>query len=274
MTIKIDKQEAKKPDELLAGLTQGYNWAIGHRNSVIGLIGLFLLIGLGITGFQYVSDSKETKAQEQYYSIEKIYFEKKGQFEQANRQEQQKVNAQKDKNAKTKAEPTPENTQTKATGDLAKDYGSIETDLKDVFAKHPATQGAAMAALLLTDLYIEYKQPAQALDLLKNMKPQAGSMMDSLATMQLGNVYALNSDCQNAITTWAGLLQKKQLAYLHEELKLRTAQCQIQLGQTVEAEKSLAELASNKEAMNFTAQREAAKYLRLLRVKKNFNGEG
>lgn len=274
MTIKIDKQEAKKPDELLASLSQGYSWAIGHRNTVIGLIGLFLIIGLGMTGFQYVNESKETKAQEQYYSLEKSYFEKKGQFEQALRQEQQKLADKKDKKAKPEKETPAAANQVKATGDLATDYGTIETQLKEVVAKNSGTQGAAMAALLLTDMYIEYNQPASALELLKKMNPKAGSMMESLATMQLGNVYALNNDCQNAVSTWAGLLQKKQIAYLHDELKLRTAQCQIQLGQSTEAEKTLSELASNKETMNFTVNREAAKYLRLLKVKKNFNGEG
>lgn len=276
MTIKIDKQEAKKPDELLASLSQGYSWAIGHRTTVLGLVGLFFIVGLGLTAFQYVNESKETKAQEQYYSLEKTYFEKKGQFEQAVRQEQQKLTDKKEKKDKTPAKTDKPEAPTlaKATGDLSKDYGTIQDQLKEVIAKNPGTQGAAMSALLLSDMYLEYNQASQALEILKSMKPQVGSMMENLVTMQLGNVYAINNDCQNAISTWAQILQKKQISYLHDELKFRTAQCQIQLGQSAEAEKSLSELANNKESMNYTINREASKYLRLLKVKKNFNGEG
>ena len=155
-----NSNDARTPDQVTQSLRKGFAWTTTHSKIVLGAIIAFVTIGLGASIASYLSEKKEISQQEKYFLLERAYTDKKASFEEAERAAQA---ASQDKKA-----PTPDASK-KATGDLTKDYGTVVTDFENFVNENPKTQAAQMAALNLTDLYGEYKNPDAALAILQKV---------------------------------------------------------------------------------------------------------
>ncbi|UYL08164.1 hypothetical protein B9G69_014020 [Bdellovibrio sp. SKB1291214] len=262
-------KDLKKPDQVTQTLREGFVWTTTHSKIVITAIFAFIVIGAGASLMGYLNTKKETETQGKYAVAEKAYTEKKRGFDEAARAEVLASTAGKDKKNVPAFDPSK-----KASGDVQKDYGTVIAGFEAVIADAPKTTAAQMAALNLSDIYITYKKFDDAVAALN--KVEAGlnksDLTSGLVWMQMGNVLADKGDCKSAIDKWTVITGSKAFAYAHDEAKLRQGLCYEALNDSAKAEQLYTEVANNTaEAQNadVATSREASKYLRLLKAKKN-----
>lgn len=265
MSTKLTKEDVKSPDQVTKTLRQGFVWTTAHSNMILGAFALFVVVGVGISIFGYFNDKKEMSQQEKYFVLEKNYTEVKRAFDEAARAEL--IAAQsKDK----KAAPA---TGKKASGDLQTDYGTVVAGFEAFLNEDSKSKAAQMAALNLSDIYLTYKKNDEALAALQKVEKGLDNdeVLTSLVWMQMGNVLANKSDCKGAIEKWENISQSKSLAFAHDEAKLRMGLCFESLNDLAKAEILYTEVSGKQDpaTTNFAASREAQKYLRLLKAKKN-----
>lgn len=268
MSKKISKEDLKSPDQVTQTLRQGFVWTTAHSKIVITVVLAFIVVGSGISLMGYFAEKKETAQQEKYFLLEKAYTQKKADFEASARAESMAAQA---KNSKTP--PPAVDPAKKATGDMEKDFGSVIAGFESFINEEPKTKAAQMAALNLSDIYLNYNKSDEAIAALN--KVQAGldkkDVLTSLVWMQLGNAQANKQDCQGAVQTWQKIVSSKSLAFSHGEAKLRMGLCFESMNDLAKAEEIYTEVskADASGGTDFNASQEAQKYLRLLKAKKN-----
>ncbi|KYG65279.1 hypothetical protein AZI87_12040 [Bdellovibrio bacteriovorus] len=267
MSTKISKEDLKSPDQVTQTLRKGFIWTTTHSKMVIIAVIAFVVVGLGASIAGYLSQKKEVSQQEKYFLLEKAYNEKKAGFEEAARAEIMAAQT-KDKKNVPAFDPAK-----KASGDLQKDYGTVIAGFESFISEAPKTKAAQMAALNVSEIYANYGKQDEALSTLQ--KVEAGldkdDMLTALVWMQMGNVLAAKNDCKGAIEKWQALSSQKSLAFAHDEAKLRMGLCFESMNDLTKAEEIYTEIAKKEDqnTTDFAAAREAQKYLRLLKAKKN-----
>ncbi len=283
MSTKKSKEDAKNPDVVTTELRKGFAWSASHLNLLIGFGIAFILLGAGITFLKFTKDKKETSIQEQYYSFEKQYLEKKQKFEQSETQIESLKNTAagstkteakadaKNKNAKNKKQAEPPAPENIATGDLTKDYGAILTGLKDIIAAAPSSKGAKMAALNISEIQAKYKNIDQALESLNKVDSQDKDLLSAMIKVQLGTILADKQDCAAAIKSWDQVLANKSAEFIHSAVKLKKGLCYEVLNDTKLAGELYAQVKeeSKGEGKDSALGKSAEKYLRLLKSKTN-----
>ncbi|MGZ3775064.1 MAG: tetratricopeptide repeat protein [Pseudobdellovibrionaceae bacterium] len=272
MSTKFSKEELKSPDQVTKKLREGFVWTTAHSKLVVGAVSAFIVVGIGTSLAGYFSEKKEVSSQEKYFLIEKSYNEKKRGFEEASRAEMNPAQqAKKDKKDK-KAAPEVDNSK-KATGDLQKDYGTVVSSFEAFISETPNTKAAQMAALNLSDIYVSYKKNDEALAVLQKVEKGLGKdgVLAGLVSMQMGNILADKADCKGAVEKWQSIVNNKELAFAHDEAKLRMGLCFESMNDLAKAEELYSDISKkdDRSAGDYAAYKEAQKYLRLLKVKKN-----
>jgi len=177
----ISDRELAKQDNFQRKLTLAFDWIVANKVIIILLVGVVALSGLGYAVYGQVKHSAQLKIQDQYYLIEKDYVKIKTDFDEAERQAQQEAAKAADKtkkDAKKDAEPKPE-LKAKASGDLEKDYGTVLARFTDLHTASPKLVPGKVTALVLADLYWEYKKLDQAaLVLEKSMESSPKTLVD------------------------------------------------------------------------------------------------
>lgn len=267
MSTKFSKEELKSPDQVTKTLRQGFVWTTAHSKMVIAAVAVFVVIGAGISLAGYFSEKKEVSQQEKYFLIEKAYSEKKRGFEEAVRAEMMAAQAKDKKNV------PPVDASKKASGDIQKDYGPEIQGFTAFINDAPTTKAAQMAALNLSEIYMNYKQNDEALSTLQKVEKglDKSDVLTGLVLMQMGNALANKADCKAAVEKWEAITGNKSLAFAHDEAKLRMGLCFESMNDLAKAEQLYTEIAKKEDqnTTDFAASREAQKYLRLLKAKKN-----
>jgi hypothetical protein len=267
LSTKFTKEELKNPDQMTQTLRKGFAWTTNHSKMVVVAVVVFLVVGIGASIMQMVNEKKETAVQEKYFSAEKAYTDKKRSFDEAARAELMASQAKDKKNI------PPVDASKKATGDLQKDYGSVITNFEALISEAPSSKAAQMSALNLSDIYLQYKKNDEALATLQKVESGLSKkdMLTALAWMQMGNAVANKGDCKGAVEKWQKISDTKALAFAHDEAKLRMGLCYESLNDLAKAEQLYTEVAKKEDVntSDFVASKEAEKYLRLLKAKKN-----
>jgi hypothetical protein len=270
LSIKIDKHDVKSPDQVTKTLREGFVWTTAHSQLVLGGIALFIVVGAGASIYGYLSDKKETALQEKYFTVEKEYTDKKRGFEEYARAEL--VAAQ----AKDKKAPAPDASK-KSSGDLQKDFGTAIAGFETIIKESSGTTAAQMAALNLSDIYGDYGKPEEAYNVLTQVEKGLGKnhALTALVLQRMGSLLANKNDCKGAIEKWKMIADRKGLKFASDEAKLRMGLCYENLNDLAMAEQMYTEVSSNQDAnADFVATKEAQKYLRLLKAKKNISTSG
>ncbi|MNS59040.1 hypothetical protein D3C72_919860 [compost metagenome] len=271
MSTKLTKDDVRSPDQVTKTLREGFVWTTSHSKIVIGAIMAFIVVGLGASLWSYFSEKKETALQQKYFVVEKAYLDKKRGFEEAARAELMAAQAPKDKKA---PQPPAVDPSKKASGDLQKDFGTVITGFEALIADAPNTQAARMAALNLSDIYSSNKKFDEALASLTKVEKglAKNEALTALVLSQMGNLNADKGDCKAAIEKWQSITTHKGLAFAHDEAKLRMGLCYESLSDLSKAEQLYTEVSKKESATaDFSAAKDAEKYLRLLKAKKNFS---
>jgi predicted negative regulator of RcsB-dependent stress response len=265
LSTKISKDDLKI-DQVTKTMRQSFVWTTDHSKMVLGAIIGFVVLGGAFSLWSVWSEKKEISQQEKYFILEKAYNEKKRGFDEVARAEMMAASA------KDKTKTPPVDVTKKASGDLAKDYGSIPADLQAMIDSAPGTKAAQMAALNLSDLYSTYGKNDEALAALDKVTKGLGSAeaISALVWMQSGNLLANKGDCKAAVEKWQHIADSKSLAFAQDEAKLRMGLCFESMNDLAKAEELYTQVTKKEEASaDFAASREAQKYLRLLKAKKN-----
>jgi predicted negative regulator of RcsB-dependent stress response len=260
----------RNADQFQRSMIEGFQWTTSHSKIVIGLVVAFVVLAGGFSLAQYQQMKTETQVQEKYFVLEKQYMEKKSGFDQA---DQAKLKKDTPTDKANKKAPTP----VAATGDLQKDYGDIPASFESLVKEFPKSRGAQMSALNLSEIYLQYKKPEEALRALNAVSGNLGSseMLSALVLSQLGSVYADQNNCKDAVQQWEKIVNNKSLRFAHDEAKIRMGICYESLNDLTKAEQLYTEVSKKDDANgDFGASRDAEKYLRLLKMKKNMTGTG
>ncbi len=213
--------EVKNADKVQEKLLGGFNWLEDNSKIVVAFLVIAILGGLAYAGAQMVSNRQEKSAQVDYYKAEAPFTKKKEAFEK------NKFKAFMPANADIKTPPEV------ASGDLAKDYGPLLTNLEAVARDHAGTAAGGQAALLAGQTYLEYKQPLKAVEYaqLAGSKLPKESTLGVLGKVLWGNALSAQGDCQGALGVWQQVLDTKSAAYLHPDVRVRSGVCFEKMGQ-------------------------------------------
>jgi predicted negative regulator of RcsB-dependent stress response len=266
LSTKLSKDDVKNPDQVLKTLNQGFQWSQSHSRAVIvGLIA-FIVVGVGWSLMSNMSERKESQAQESYFGFEKSYLDKKRGFDEAER------SALRPPMGKDKEAP-----KVKASGDMDKDYGTEVAGFKTVIEKFPSSKAAQMAALNLSEIYVNYKKIDDATQVLERVadKSSGKDLISAIVLTQYGNILSDKDNCKGAVEQWGKVLGQSQAAYLHDVLRLKSAFCYEKMNDLTKAEELFKKISQNSqdpknpEAGETGLGKDAEKYLRLLKLKKN-----
>ncbi len=256
-------KDAKTPDQMTQTLRKGFVWTATHSKVVAVGIVIFVAIGLGTSLYGYFKQKTEVTQQEKYFLLEKSYLTKKADFDAAERE------AARPQDKKT----PPVEAAKRPTGDIAKDYGTAIADLENFIAENPRTQAAQMAALHLSDAYLKYKNPDTALALMQKIEPglDKTEALSALVQIQWGNILADKGYCAGTLSRWEQVTLVKRFAFAHDEARLRMGFCYQSMNDMAKAEQVYTEVAKSAGTSDrdFAAAREAEKFLRLIKAKKN-----
>lgn len=253
MTTHYNKKELKQPDIMTQELKKGFKWTTQHSKIVVGAIVVFILVGIGLSAYQYVSEKKETQAQESYYKIERDYLKKKDAFNRAENPEKPKAGKQPEAAADA----------VKATGDFDKDYGPVVQQFLELIAQFPNSHAARMSALILSEIDFKYHREKEALDTMN--KIQLGSdLLSAMVLEQKGTAQANLNDCPQAVATWGQVLAMKSAQILEGEVYLRQGLCFEAMNERTKAEEAYNKIIAG--AKDKAIAGAAEKYLRLLKL--------
>lgn len=265
MSNKIDKADLKSPDQVTQTLRKGFVWTTSHSKIVISAFMAFVVIGGGWALLNMFSHKNELAQQEKYYVLERALNEKQRGYEEAKRSEEMAIQAKKTKEAQEAAAKKP-------TGDLEKDYGNLIGDLNAFIANDAGSMAAQMAALRLSDLYVEYDKTPEALSVLEKVEKSLGrkDVLTGLVLLKKGSVQANQNQCEAAIQTWTKITDNKSLNFAHSEAKIRMGVCYESLQDLAKAENLYKEVVNTEESeSNYAVLMEAKKYLKLIKAKQN-----
>lgn len=285
----ISKEELKKTDQLTAAGRNAFDHIMRNQKIVFSVALVLLLVGGGYVAWDRINFSKEIAVQEEFYAIEKSYLKTKESFDKAEADQKEKALAEASKKDQTKkdAAAIADSKSTPAplpSGDLTKDYGSTVTGWTKLIDAHPSSKAAAMASLELSQLYLKYKTPKEALSVLSKVKNQQNSdhFLGAMVFHSYAKLLSNQGQCQEAIGIWEGLEKKKKLGFLVEQSQMGRALCLESLGQTEKAEALFKDLVANGDNSPMSpskaaappkgksqTQKSAEKYLRYMKMKKS-----
>lgn len=288
----ITDRELSKQDDFQRKLTLTFDWIVANKVIIILLVGVIVLSGLGYVVYGQVKQGAQLKIQDQYYVIEKDYLKIKTDFDEAERQAQQDASKAADKNKKDakKEEPKPE-PKKQASGDLDKDYGTVLPRFVDLHTANPKLVPGKVAALVLADLYWEYKKFDSAEKVLeKSLESSPKSLVDYMILKKWSATQLSLGKFDQVIKKNQEALGSSKYPFMNSYLKLQTGLAHEGLKQWDQAEAQYKDVIAKGDVPEMTspddekmknhfgadqsAAEQAQKYLLLLRMKKNADQAG
>lgn len=286
----ISDRELAKQDGLQRKLTLAFDWIVANKVIIILLVGVVALSGLGYAVYSQVKRGAQMKIQDQYYVIEKDYLKIKNDFDEADRQAQQEAANKVKKDAK-KEDVKPESKK-QASGDLEKDYGSVLPRFVDLHTASPKLVPGKVTALVLADLYWEYKKfelAAQVLE--KSLESSPKTLVDYMILKKWSSTQLSLGQFDQVIKKNQSVMNSSQYPFMNSYFKLQIGLAYEGLKQWDMAENQYKDVIakgdvpetagapdSEKMKNHFGADQSAAeqaqKYLLLLRLKKNADQAG
>ena len=241
---KLTKEDLKSPDAFKRTASSFAKVLEENTSFIKAAVVVVVLAAVAWTGYSIYQNKQEEKAQSEYFLIEKGILKKKDQFLQAKNQKDSK--------------------EEKASGDVQKDYGSELSQLEVFMKRHPSTVAGQLAAMSFIDIYNDYNAAQKGLEkinLLQNQERGSG-LFSGLLKLQLGNLYAQDRKCKEALDHWRPVLENEGWNFLHARARLKMGVCYEALNQVELAKKMYQEVRA--EAPNSSLGKMAETYLRTL----------
>lgn len=260
-------------DQITETMTAASEWAGKNAKLIVGVAVVLFVIGAGVAITSQVSQSREEAYQEKYFVLEKRMTDIKKNFDEAEQQEKAQAAAAK----AGKAVDTKNTVKAKATGDLAKDYGTLPGDFEALIKDAPNSKAAEMAALNLSDLRANYGQADEALKVIDavNVSNRTSDFVGALVVNRRAQLLADKGDCKGALDLWGKIVADSRAKFLHDESKVRMGLCYESTQDLAKAEQMYTEVSTKEPKTRdneSVAAKDADRYLRLLRLKKATRG--
>jgi tetratricopeptide (TPR) repeat protein len=290
----ISDRELAKQDGFQQRLTLAFDWIVANKVIVLLLVGVVAFSSLGYVIYGQVKRGAQMKIQDQYYLIEKDYVKIKSDFDDAERQAQQEAAKATDKNkkdAKKDLESKPE-PKKQASGDLDKDYGTVVGRFAELHAANPKLVPGKVAALVLADIYWEYKKLELASQVLeKSLESSPKTLVDYMILKKWSATQLSLGQFDQVIKKNQSVMGSSKYPFMNSYFKLQTGLAYEGLKQWDQAETQYKDVIAKGDApeMNKPADEEkmknhfgadqsaaeqAQKYLLLLRMKKTADHAG
>ena len=226
---------------------------------IVGVCLVIFVVGAAAVIRSTVSLSHEKKLQENFYMIEKKYTEYK---------------TKKNKPAESEATKSAKKTDPKdveiTPAALAELKTQVQADLEKFISDNPGAKATQMAAIYDAEILKEDKKSDQALVVLQKVQNSDHGLVNTLVQQQIGQMLANLDKCQEAISSWQKILDRKEAEFLHNDVRIQQALCYQKLNDTKKAEELLTNIANQKTdgRSDSSSTKEAARYLRLIQFKK------
>ncbi len=228
------------------------------------VLGLFIAIIVASSVWAYMSNLKSGNEKESFkklYAITKVYEEKKESFDEAKIAKEEKKEKKDSEEDKVTA--------VEASGELEKDYPQIVEKLEKFLADHLGDKASGEAALTLSEIYEEYKQPEKGVAALEKAIEKWGSQDIVYYVMQMraGDLLASQNQCEKALKFWQPITEGS--SFMTSQAKLKKGVCLQEIGKLEEAKNIFEEIkkgSGESQGMNpdsFSATR----YLRYIQFK-------
>lgn len=226
-------------DKLNAGLEKFASFCASNAKIVVGLFMSLLLVGSAIAGIGYKKKSAETAAFAELSTLERDF-----------------------NNWKMSLSPNPEAKEKPA----AVDTTQLSAKLTDFVKSKSDLKASHLASLMLVELGTALGQEAEVLKTLDSVPSKSnGQLLEGLATLKKGDLFANQNQCDQALKTWAQVVGQKKLPFLKDMAHLKSGLCEEKLSQK---DKALMHYESVITAKDLKADRwaykEAQKYKRAL----------
>ncbi len=226
------------------------NWKL-----VLGIFALLVVGGAGFILQTSFATTKEKTAQEAFFSIEKKYTDYKTKSQLP---EKPAVT----KGAVAETRPT--------SAVLVAELGTVKNELQAFMDTYPKSKATQMAALYFSEIARLDNNKELALTTLQKVQTTDSGLVNTLVQQQIGQLFADSEKCQDAIDIWQKIVNRKEAAFLHNDVKVQQALCYQKLNDSKKAEELLTNIANQKtdDPQNSSTAKEAARYLRLIQIKK------
>ena len=220
---------------------------------IVGICVALFIIGAGVTAQITMKLAKEKTVQENFFLIEKKYSDYKT----------KKNSPDETKTAKKDSSVVP-------AADLAKNLDAVKKDLAQFISSNPGAKATQMAAIYYSEILKEEKNKEEALAVLQKVQTNDHGLVNTLVQQQIGQILADLEKCQEAINSWQKIVDRKDAAFLHNDVKIQQALCYQKLNDFKKAEELLTNIANQKPEGRGESPsvKEAARYLRLIQFKK------
>lgn len=217
-----DALNIREPDSFQEAILGFWKFVEHNAGAFASVIVLALVAAAAYGIWNWFGARQERAAQRDYYKVEASYTKIKEGFDRAKYKSLMPPTAAKDEKP---SQP--------ATGDLAKDYGTVPADLEKIARENAGTSAGAQAAILAADLYMTYKQPEKAISVAETAAKGMGknTVLGGLSKMIWGSALAQKGACQDAVQVWQQVIDTSSASFLHADASLRAGLCYESLNQ-------------------------------------------
>ena len=253
MSSKIDKEMLKNPDVFVSTSDHIFNYIERHFKTVLTVVAVIVVGGVGYVGVGYMNTRKELKAAEALYVPEAALRKAETSLSEA------KAKALTLDSKKPAVPPQVE--------DFTKDYAPSVEQIKTVIKANDQTRAALVSALSLSAFLLQQKQYTAALDVLQLVKVDVATsdLLGGFWYMQRGVVLMENGQAEPAIEAYDKILKSDSLKAFHPEALLKMGVCREMKGDAGKAREVYERL--GREFPETEAAQHAQQYLRLMQMK-------
>lgn len=234
--LKLDKQEVKRPDAFLKMASQVTGFISKHSKVVVSLIVIAVLGAAAVGGYVFYQETVEQSAQEALFM------------------------------ARKKLRPELSAPLGQPPVEQPKKLNESAQDLDQVITKFPKSRAAVVAAIELSQAYLDENKGAEAVAAIKKVNPSMSSsdILFGMYKYQLGKTLSANGQCEEAVTHLNSIANTSGSGNVFKSgALLQTGLCYESMKQTDKAIE-VYERISNEFAEGASAE-SAKKYLRLLK---------
>lgn len=206
-------------------LLKNYKAVIGVFVATVLMIGAYAIM-------QTVSTRREKAAQEELFVITSALDKKATEISEA---AQKKVTANPNGKKADILEDLKEPEKTPET--LARDLGPQVQKLESFLKSHESSKAGFLAAMALSDIYLEYGEPKKAAEVLRPMseKPDSDDLFYGLINSQYALALSNSNNCQEAVGVYDRILKHKDHKHIHAQAMLRKGVCLMTLNKNDQA---------------------------------------
>ncbi len=253
----------EKKQEVTEQITE---WMIKHAKTVAIVFIVAAVGGGAFVAYGIIHTAQEKKAQEALFDIQHSLEKKQQELAEAETKALEKKDDKKKDDKKTVI--TPPKPAEKNPEVFAKNFTTFEEQYKNFISQNQGKKASFVAAISLADLYLDYKDPKKAVDILKEVaaRPAKSDLFWGLLQSQLGLALSEAGDCKEAVRVYDSVLASKDHPFLRSQNLLRKGACLMSLNEFDQARETFDQ--AKTEFPDTYSGEMAQSYKRLLALKK------